>query len=112
MDMDMGKEKLTLSIIKKELLKNMVLDIVRLLIGFPLLAFVLWGSSQFFIKTTLYPIVTKIFVVWSAAYCMFPYELFKTSRVDDHFTLVMLDEKILMVYNDKFFDTSAIQYSE
>ncbi len=49
---------------------------------------------------------------WSHSYSMNKYDLFESSRIDDHFILATVGKKTLMVYNDKFFDTSAIQYSE
>ena len=66
----------------------------------------------FFDRGGCYNIYTGTYYKWSHAYSMEYRELFKTSRIDDHFTLVMLGKDILMVYNDKFFDTSSIQYSE
>lgn len=66
----------------------------------------------FFDRGGYYNVSDYRYYVWSHAYCMFPHELFETSRIDDHFTLVILGKNIIMVYNDKFFDTSAIQYSE
>lgn len=181
MDINEGKEKLTVAIIKKELMKNLTADIIRLSIVFPLLVFIFWCFAEFFTRTTLYPIVTKVLIIiylllffpaviivihsivkikkerftirkavlykkeearnsrrneayassrlffdrcgcysvsdytyykWSHAYSMLPDDFYKSSRIDDHFTLILMGNSIVMVYNDKFFDTSSIQYSE
>lgn len=49
---------------------------------------------------------------WSHSFSMNRYDLFESSRIDDCFTLVTIGKKALIIYNDKFFDTSSIQYSE
>ena len=69
-------------------------------------------SKLFFDRHGHYDIINHRYYVWSNLYCMLPQELFETSRIDDHFTLVVLGKKIIMVYNDKFLDTSSLQYSE
>ncbi len=59
-----------------------------------------------------YTIRRNRYYAWSAAYIMNENELFTTSCIDDSFTFITLGRRILILYNDKLFDTSAIQYSE
>ena len=71
MDINEGKEILTLPIIRKELLKINMCDTILLVIAIPILAFVLWLIPIFFERTTLYPIITKVCIVLFLLFLIF-----------------------------------------